>query len=336
MRSTLALLLLALLTFAPKAWAACDAPYDTNTLLSDLVMIETAVRQNDGPTARQVADKMEAGFACMKEPLPYMIVARAYRAVGAGKVLGGDEARGKEWFLTSIELDPGFEYGLEDMGADSPVRYAYEAMRGDAEVSPTQLKGFDLEQGTNYLDGSLLGAPQATLGRPHLFQTDAISGSLQSFIIEGNKFPDAALVAEAPAVATTPEAEKGKKPKKEKANKEKAAKEKPAKEAKEKNPKSTVDTGGFYERKRPPEKTPLIIGGAVTVVGAGALYYFSSVTRKHFDDATTENDVNKYKTATNRLVISSGAVLAVGAGVLTWGIILDDSGRPLPGIHFQF
>lgn len=314
--------------FAPRAQAACDAGYDSGILLGDLVMIEEAVRNNDGPTALSVANKMESGFGCLTEPMPYMIVARAYRAVGAGKTLGGDESGGRAWFLTALELDPAFEYGLEDMPADSPLRFTFEGARGDAEIAPTEVEGMDMSEGTHYLDGSLISAPRATLGRPHLYQTDI--GGFHSQIIQGNTFPESALAAEAAVVVAEVVEEKPKKePKEPKEPKEE--KEKPAK-----NPTENVDDGGFYQRSRPPEKTPLIIAGGVTIAGSGVLYYMSSRARKKFDEAETKDDLDKYKGQTNRLVLSAGIVGAVGVGVLTWGIILDDTGRPLPGFNIRW
>jgi len=113
-------------------------------------------------------------------------------------------------------------------------------------------------------------------------------------------------------------------------------KPKPTREPKPADPREEVDGGGYYERKRPVEKTPLMIAGGVAILGAGGLYYWSSVARKNFDESGTTEDSEKFRQQTNSLVIASGAVLAIGAGVLTWGIILDDSGRPLPGLNIKF
>ncbi len=344
MRSILALLAATSLTLSANAWAGCEAPYDTGALLGDLVMIEDAVRKNDGPTALTVANKMEAGFACLNEAMPYMIVSRAYRAVGAGKLLGGDDARGRAWWLTAIGIDPGFEYGLEDMPADNPLRFTFEGLREEGEASPETVKDVTFVAETNWVDGSLVGSPRATVGRPHVFQSrtgDAVS----TWVIEGNAFPAAAVQAVAPpepvAAVTTGKAPKERAPRAEPEprpeREPKAEKEpKPEKERKAKDPSKAKDDGGFYQRKRPKEKTPLMIIGGATMLGAGGLYYWSSVTRKGFDESETREDMDKFKRATNNLVIASGAVLAVGAGVLTWGIILDDTGRPLPGINIRF
>jgi len=314
--------MLAALGVAPAARAACDTAYDAGMMLDDLVKVEDALRSRDGATAGRVANKIEAGFPCMNEPIPYMIVGRVYRAVGAGKAMAGEDARGREWLLTAIEVDPTFEYGLEDLPADSPIRFTFESARDDAEVSPTDLEGQELIRGTHYLDGSLLGGARATLGRPHVYQSDA-SGTFQSVVIQGNAFPDFALTGAAPAVAEG-EGEEG--PKRGKDGRLK----------KTKGPRDRVDTGDFYARKRPPEKTPLMIAGGAVMLGAGGVYAIALGARGKFDDAETREDVDKYKAQTNRMVIISAAVLGVGAGTLTWGIMLDAEGTPVPGIQIHF
>jgi len=79
----------------------------------------------------------------------------------------------------------------------------------------------------------------------------------------------------------------------------------------------------------------MIAGGAV-LLGAGGVYYIASIARGNFDDSETREDVDKYKAQTNRMVIISASVLAVGAGTLTWGIMLDAGGTPVPGIQINF
>ena len=70
MRAPVALLAALGLGLGPVAQAACDSAYDSGVLLGDLVMVEEAIRMNDGPTALTVANKMETGFGCLTEPMP--------------------------------------------------------------------------------------------------------------------------------------------------------------------------------------------------------------------------------------------------------------------------
>jgi hypothetical protein len=77
------------------------------------------------------------------------------------------------------------------------------------------------------------------------------------------------------------------------------------------------------ERLRPPEKTPLMILGALGVAGAGGVYAMSFATRDQFDSATTTEDLEKARDLTNILVLTSGGVLVLGGVVGYYGIILD-------------
>ena len=67
------------------------------------------------------------------------------------------------------------------------------------------------------------------------------------------------------------------------------------------------------------------------------MYGLAIVQRQKFDDVKdSEEDLRKAQLATNRLYLGSLGVLAVGAGTLTWGIVLDGSGSPLPAIRGRF
>jgi hypothetical protein len=90
------------------------------------------------------------------------------------------------------------------------------------------------------------------------------------------------------------------------------------------------------QRQRPWEKTPLMIGGGAIMAGAGGIYFASMQSRKAFDNGTSLDEIEKLQTQTNQLVLASAAVLAVGSGTLTWGVILGGSGAPLPALNFRF
>ncbi len=77
------------------------------------------------------------------------------------------------------------------------------------------------------------------------------------------------------------------------------------------------------KRVRPKAKTPLMIAGGVAALGAGGLYGASFATRAKFDAASTEEEMLKYRSSTNALVIASGVTLALGLGVEYTAIILD-------------
>lgn len=134
-----------------------------------------------------------------------------------------------------------------------------------------------------------------------------------------------------PVAAADPAPEKtAKAPKEEKAPKEKAPA--PAKT------KTTASTSGgvtVVQRQRPPEKTPLMIGGAAVMVGGGVMYYLSGRSEEQFWNSNDEAEIDALRARTNRLVVMSGAVFAVGLGTTTWGVILD-GGTPIPTVNVRF
>lgn len=308
-------LMTASLLAAPAAFA-CDGVYDTGDLLDDLTQVEDALRADDAATAAQYASKMEGNIACLGEPIPYMIVGRIYRGIAVGKLMSGDDARGREWFLTALEVDPTFEYGTEDLSMDSPVRQTYLDLRAEADAPPVDVPDASFSEGKFYIDGGLTGSPRATLGRPHLVQREQ-DEALSGWVIEGNSFPSELLGA---AVAEVEPDEDPADARRRSREAERAARD--AQRAR------AGSSGGNVQVVRSPAKTPLMIGGAVAIVGAGALYYGSTVTRGQFDDALLEEDARKARQATNNLVIASAVLLAAGTSAFTWGVIIDDG----PGV----
>lgn len=349
-----ALMFVASVLWSDVALAGCASAYTTDALLGDLVAVEEFLRNGDEAAAGAAARKLEAGLGCLEEVLPPMITGRAYRAVAAGLVSSGDEARGSAWFRSAAEIEQAFEYGLEDLPEQHPVRDAFAAAKSNASGDVVVVDGLELvAAGTHYLDGRKIDVPRARLERPHLYQHE--DGAVRSWVIEGNAFPDEVLGAAAPAavVAAAPAAKAAKvkepkPPKPVKEPKEKVAKVKPApvekpageekvaKAGKTKSPTSSSGAPVVLQRQRPWEKTPLIIGGGLVVAAGGGIYAMALGARGNFDDASTEVDVLRYAKQANQLVLASAAVLAVGTGTLTWGVILDGGGAPLPALNFRF
>ncbi len=326
--------------WSPAAAADCPTPYTIDALLADLVEVEAALRTGDDEAARVSALDMRAGLGCLSEVLPRLIVGRAYRAVGAGLFASGNLDGGTEWFITATEVEQSFDYGLEDLPADHPIRVAYADARALADGEEVVIEGSAFAMDSVKVDGRSLDAPRARLNRPHLVQWG--DTEIMSAVIDGNDFPSAVL-ADAAAVADA-----GGKPKKEKTAKAPKA-DKPEKvakaprEASEKPPKRTAKSGGeanastmVATRERPWEKTPLMIGGAAIMGGAAALYYVSFNQRGVFDESNDLDQISDLQGQVNRLVIASAAVFAVGAGTMAWGVILDGSGQPLPAVRVRF
>jgi hypothetical protein len=116
--------------------------------------------------------------------------------------------------------------------------------------------------------------------------------------------------------------------------------EKEPKTAKAKEPAEVTSSGAMViDRQRPWEKTPLMIGGGVLVAGAGVLYWQAlSHHDAFFDDPQidTTDEVLAEQSAANTFTLASSAVLAVGVGTLTWGVILDGGSLHLPLVHFRW
>lgn len=307
--------MLSLLFGASSARAAeCVESYTLDGALQDLVAIEEALRSGENAIAAQQARSAVEQLPCLDAVLVAQIAGRTYRAIGAGLYVGGEEEAGRAWMLTSHEVDPTFEYGVQDLPVDHPVARTYAEVR--RTMTPDAVPGeYELGEGTHYLDGQRLYTALATPDRPHLYQVE--QDELRSWVIEGNDFPEAAAVgAEAIEVKT---------------RRAKDRKQRPE----EALPVATGTEVKVIERERPAAKTPLMVAGSAIIAAAGGVYYYSSVTRSRFSESTVQADIERHRQQTNQLVLLSGAVLTAGTGTLAWGIALDGS-TPLPTVHLRF
>lgn len=297
-------------------------------MLGDLVAVETFLRNADNSNAGQAATNLEAGLACMDTVLPRMISGRAIRAIGAGFVASGDGEKGGSWLRTAAELEPSFEFGLEDLPETHPVREAYNQARS-VSVEEAVVSGATLNSGgVVWLDGRKITEPKARPDRRHLLQYDT-GGSIRSWTIEGNDFPDEVLAA---AVAVT----ETKKPKKE-PTVAAADAEKPPKlpKAPKTGPVSNNVAPVEIDRKRPWEKTPLMLGGAVIGLGAAGVYGLHLREVSKFNNLNEVDPLASQQAKANQLYVASFAILAVGAGTFTWGAIVDGS-TPMPAVRIRF
>lgn len=314
MRISLPAMLTALLAMATTSASAadCPQPYTSDDLLTDLEAVEEAAQSNDSSTALQTATKLENGLGCLNEKLVTMLIGRTYRSIGAGFLVGGNENQGRRWFRTAIEVDPNYSFGMGEYGEAHPVRQAYDALRVQPTGTEVRVDGKVFGDGKFYLDGRTLDDPEAIPGRPHLLQR--VSDGTTSWVIDGNDFPSEVLTDASAAAGPTP-ADKPKKQKKSKTAR---------------NKRGSENSSGVIEV-RPPEKTPLMIAGGALIAGAGGMFVGSILTRQNFDSIeNSEADLQRAQRTTNRLYLGSFAVLAVGAGTLTWGVILDGGS---PGVR---
>ena len=218
-----------------------------------------------------------------------------------------------------------------DLPEDHPILLIYSDEQRAGVDAPVQVAGKVFVTGVHYIDGKKSPLPITAPGMPHIYQETTADGATKTWLIEGAKFPDEVLTSAGGSSVAAADPADGKDPKPAKPGKP----EKPGKE-----PTSASRVGlapvTTIERKRPGEKTPLMIGGAVIMAGAGGVYFMAAQARSAFDDATTGPEVTRLKGKTDSLVVASGIVLAVGTGALTWGVIVDAEGTPMPAVHFRF
>ncbi|MFK7931138.1 MAG: hypothetical protein AB8H79_23340 [Myxococcota bacterium] len=333
--------------------ADCAAPYSSDALLEDLATVEAAAQTGDQGVAIKVATKMEAGLGCLEEKLVPMLVGRTYRSIGAGYFVGGSTDKASRWLRTAVEVDPAYGFGTEEFAADHPIRAVYEQIKMAPGGVPRPLDAKELTGGKFFLDGRSLSSPSATSGRPHLLQRAA--DGIDSWVIDGNGFPDEVLSSAAVADVGDSNGDKVKAPKAAKEPKVKAAKEpkvkapkepkvasadgspnKPVKEPKAAKPPKAPSSNSDISRVRPAAKTPLLIAGGAIIAGAGGLYGASIASRQKFNNITdSSDDLRRAQQTTNALYFGSIAALAVGAGTLTWGVMVD-GGTPMPTMRVRF
>lgn len=323
-----ALGLAALALWSAGARAECQQKYTGEQLVSDLQTVNLALRNLDETAFATSAKRLEGGIVCLGSQAPPPIFASAYRYVGTYHFMVlNDEAGARKWFRTALEIDPTHTWDATELELSHPMREVYEQERLVAPTNMAAIEGKEVNLpagSTLAIDGRPLVEAAAALDRPHIVQQIASDRSVRgTWLVEGNAIP--AQFLRDPVVAAAPEEEAPKK---------------------EKKPKKTKGTVGAttqpseglqvmqIERVRPPEKTPLLIAGALGLVGAGGVYWASTFSRAEFDGASTTEELERTRTVTNAMVLASGGVLLAGAGVAYWGIILDGGAGVGVGVQF--
>lgn len=316
------------------AHAECKAAYTSGELVNDLTSSQLALRNLDETMFGEAAKRLEAGVGCVSNPVPSMVFASAYRYIGASHYLAQDIEGSRRWFRTALELDASYQWDAQELELDNPIRQVFEEERDNAHSPAVKVEGKILAKpaGSTYaIDGRPLNVAEATPNRPHVIQQVATADKSVrgTWVIDGAAFP-AQLLQDSSVAAPTPDeqAKLDKEAKKSKGKVAEAPKEKIA------NVEYTDSGAMKVGRMRPPEKTPLMIIGAVAIAGAGGLYAASFVTHDQFENSATSAELLSNQTLTNSLVLASGGVLLAGLGVGYWGIILDGGATVGVSGHF--
>jgi hypothetical protein len=313
-RLTLSMGILGLLSWSDAAQAECPNAYTPQQITADLGTMTRALRDLDEVTFRSTGAQMEALLPCSRKKFPIPVYANLYRYIGAYHYLNNDYQTAGQWFRLSLELDPNFEWDINDLEPGHALRVHFDAQRQTAAVDPEPIPGFELNVPAGsalILDGRPLSEPAATMARPHLFQViSSDDGSVrQSFLIVGNQIPEAFLKPEAAAPVSEPVS--GREGRRSGRGGEAVGEE-------------VID--GFrvvtVQRVRPPSKTPMMLAGGAGLLVGGGLYALSYRTHQDFAAATTTNDLLRYQSLTNSLVVASGAMIAVGVGVGYAGVMM--------------
>lgn len=310
-----AVLVAALLVPSHAGAAECSGPYASDQLVLDVQKLESAVVDQDKNDSIASATRIQGNLPCVEQKLPLGFLGRVYRGLAGGFYVGGDTETAESWYRTALELDRTYRYGLEDLPSDHPLRAVYASLVQAAEEDPiaTSGKAFG-PAGDWFLDGRRVDGPSARPGRPHLLQLETDS-QVRTWLLDGEIFPNEILV-EGKNVA-----ENGKK-----------------RRRKKDRTKYDVDVfemgqgAVLVDRSRPPEQIPLIAAGGGLLVTSIVLYAGSAVSRSNFNDITdTEDNLRRSQQTTNRLVLAALGTAALGAGSLTYGIVIDDGGNPVGG-----
>lgn len=278
--------------------APCEGPFGLDAVLDDVSVIEQALEEGRDVTAARTGVHLRNGLKCLDAPLPEVIAGRALRAIGTGLARGGAiDADG--WMRTAALLAPDHTYE-----PDHPSAAAWSvAVRASARYPYETLPSHELAAGTHYLDGRPIEAPGAEAGLPHLYQYQPVEGPVQNYLIEGTAFPGDAVLAPAPPPEPPP-----------------PALEEP-----------------ILTRRWSPERIALVSGGLAALAGAGALVAWSTQTEARFRESTTEADIERYRDATNRLVIGAAASAGFGVTALALGVFAGGADQPVtPTVSVRF
>lgn len=313
----------------------CGETYTATNVQDDLGAMTVALRELDEGAFTMAGERMDAGLHCLDAALPVAAYATAYRLLGAWRYIIGDQDVATRWFRTAIEVDGTFAWDINDLPEGHPMRRAYDGERAIAAQAPMAIRDMVLDppSGSQILvDGRPLTTPALTTGRPHIVQVvDSSTREVrQTWLIDGGSLPPELMITQAEAdarAAALAEAEAGGKGKKKDKGKDDAVAVTSVTEADA----FAVQT---VKRTRPLAKTPLLITGAAGIVAGGVIYGLTFPAQQRFMEATTTDGLLAAQTATNTLVIASGATVALGAGLGIVGIRLDSSPGLVLGRRF--
>ena len=270
----------------------CEEPFGLDAVLDDVSVIELALEEGRDVTAARTGVHLRNGLNCLDSPLPEVVAGRALRAIATGLARGGaTDADG--WMRTAALLAPDHAYPVEH-----PSAVAWNVALKASARYPFETLPLDFVPGMHYLDGRLIEVPGAEDQLPHLYQYEPPNGPIENYLIVGLEFPESSVVA--PELPTPP-------------------------------PMAPVPDELLTKRgnKWSAERVVLVSSGLTALAGAGALVAWSTQTEARFRASTTEADIERYRDATNRLVIGASASAGFGLTALSLGVLANGSNQPV-------
>lgn len=296
--------------------ATCEGAYPSDQLVLDLQKLEEAIVDQDENTSIKASTAIVGNIACVQQKLPLGFLGRVYRGLAGGYYIAGDKKTSEAWYRSALEVDRDYRYGVEDLPGDHPLRMVYASIlqsRENEEPVALDQRAFAFD-GEWYLDGRPVKGPVARVGRPHVLQFIGDGDDVRTWVIQGNGFPDEIL--------------------KDGRNVADAGKKKKDRD----RTKFDVEVhqlgqgAVLVDRSQPPEQIPLIVTGGSLLVASVGLTVGSFISKQNFNTVRdSETRLRRSQQTTNRLALGAVAAAALGAGSLTYGIVISEDGRPMGG-----
>ena len=124
-----------------EAQAQCESPYTADSLASDLGAMSEALRSSNRAAFQTRGSVMTDGLPCVDAPLAPVVLANVYRYAGLSAYFGGESARAEAWFRVALELDSSFDWDVNEIPVDDPIRSVFEAQRENAGVDKIDASG---------------------------------------------------------------------------------------------------------------------------------------------------------------------------------------------------
>lgn len=281
------------------ASAQCTQPYSRAEMGAHLGDVDDALREADLNGAKRTMQQIGERLPCMREVADRGLLARFGRHMARTHFFEQDEENAIRWGLFSRYADPDLDW---EETPDHPFRELVETAE-DMPIGAVPNRALSQPRGGGvFVNGSLVLEPRARAEVPSLVQIfDGNALFSQAYWQDGSAFPEWMLKSGTGAV-------------------------RPPKWWDGPVPETTTSKRTAATL----PVTPLVVGGSM-VAASGLTYLLATATASSLKNKTTPTALTTTRSATNALVIGSGAVFLGGVGVGVGGVLLDGTGLRLSG-----